>query len=264
VERGAGRTVQQPEAKIELAESSRPAGPRAGQAARALAALALPLPGREVRPGDTWDGTVLIRSEGLTVKAEAEVSLAVQYRYLGRGTRAGREEALVELSGRPASGQDAIGEVFGYALIETTTGRVTLARAHFDVSAPATLPDKTSARVHFSLQAALARAAGTEGPGPDIDLSALPPDHSMILPVFVRSTAFGLTGTGRLGGPNQRERFLAARLCLGKGLIVTLPPARTCAFNSYPSNRVMPTNGVMSASSTGMRCRCLFQTTVPW
>src|SRR5439155_23666113 len=132
-ERAGGRTVSLPEAKIELVEQARPTGARAGQAARALASLAVPVPGREVRPGDAWDGALRLRSEGLTAKAEAEVTLALRYRYLGRDTRAGREEALVELSGNPAPGQDAAGEAHGYALIDTATGRVTLARAHFDV-----------------------------------------------------------------------------------------------------------------------------------
>jgi hypothetical protein len=114
------------------------------------------------------------------------VTLAMRYRYLGRSTRAGRDEALVELSGGPAPGQDAVGEIRGHAWIDTATGRVTLARAYFDVSAPVAGPDQGPGRVHFTLQAVLARAAGVAGPAPEIDASALPSDQPVMLSVFVR------------------------------------------------------------------------------
>jgi hypothetical protein len=180
-ERANNRTSARPEVTVELPNSS--GDPRVAQAQRAQTALTIPIPDRELSPGATWDGTVRLRSEGQVAKPEAEVTLAMRYRYLGRGRRGGREEALVELSGRPAPGQDVVGEVHGYAWIDTETGRMTLARTHFDVSAPVPGTDKAPARVHFTLQVAV---SVVDGPAPKFDLSPLPPDFPVMVPVIVR------------------------------------------------------------------------------
>jgi hypothetical protein len=186
-ERSGNRVSSPPESTVELTEPSRPpADGRGGRSARVLSALEVPLPDREVAPGDTWDGTVRVWSEGSTTKGEAEVTLGVQYRYLGRAAHAGRAAALVELTGRPAPGQDAAGAAHGYALIDAESGRVTLARAHFDVSAPVRVGGAPPMRVHFTLHAALARAPGADGPPLELDLSALPPDQPITLPVTTR------------------------------------------------------------------------------
>jgi S1-C subfamily serine protease/tRNA A-37 threonylcarbamoyl transferase component Bud32 len=186
-ERSANRFYSPPASTVELTESSRPpADGRGGRAARVLAALEVPLPDREDAPGETWDGTVSAWSEGSTTKGEAEVKLAMHYRYLGRSSHAGGTAALVELTGRPAPGQDAAGEAHGYALIDPATGRVTLARAHFDVSAPVRFGGAAPVRVHFTLHAALARAPGADGPALELDLSALPLDQPISLPVAGR------------------------------------------------------------------------------
>jgi hypothetical protein len=119
------------------------------------------------------------------LKNRTSVRLALGYRYLGRRTRGDREEAVIALTGQP-TGADADGTVHGIALVDPTTGRVTLAHARLDFTAPVAVPEKGTVRVHNALEAMLARSSPAGGPPPQLDLAPLPPFLPIPMPVIIR------------------------------------------------------------------------------
>jgi hypothetical protein len=140
------------------------------EAVRALEVLAVPLPNREVPAGETWDGELRL---GGSTRPKTETVWTVTYRYVGRRSRGGRDEAVIELTGRPTD-VAAHGTAAGAAVVDLASGRVVLAHARFD----------TGGLVPF--RAALARSITADGPAPDIDMSALPPDQPVHIMPHVR------------------------------------------------------------------------------
>jgi predicted Zn finger-like uncharacterized protein len=116
-----------------------------------LEAMTIPMPNKEVRPGDQWKGqtSLPIDQPGRFEKGEMDLT----YTYLGRRRVSGREEAVVQLDGKVRQGHgssevDLGGNASGTALIDLQTGRVTSARTtvtvelEADVAEPGEKPEK--------------------------------------------------------------------------------------------------------------------------
>jgi hypothetical protein len=67
-----------------------------------LTTLSLPLPGKNVLPGDTWKFEM--RSAMNIQNTPREVQVQMTAKYFGRRSRAGREEAVIGLTGKTAPG----------------------------------------------------------------------------------------------------------------------------------------------------------------
>ncbi len=118
----------------------------AGDALEALQATSLPMPNRQVNPGETWTSTkdmrfyIISGPTTLTPDAGGKVSVRqpkprefkyrdmVTYTYLGVRERNGRKEAVVQVEGKsiqaPGSKQTVSGSVKGLAWVEIDTGVV--------------------------------------------------------------------------------------------------------------------------------------------
>ncbi len=118
----------------------------AGDALEALQATSLPMPNRQVNPGETWTSTkdmrLYIISGPTTLTPDAGGKVAVKqpkprefkyrdmvtYTYLGVRERNGRKEAVVQVEGKsiqaPGSKQTVTGSVKGLAWVEIDTGVV--------------------------------------------------------------------------------------------------------------------------------------------
>jgi hypothetical protein len=104
-----------------------------------LNAVAIQLPNRTVSHLETW--TAKRPMSILGVAGDIKVNMDVTYTYLGHRNRNGREEALVEISGRMRKKDMGIrlgGRVEGRALVDLESGVVTMAhaRAIMDLDLP--------------------------------------------------------------------------------------------------------------------------------
>lgn len=91
-----------------------------------LDALSVPLPGREVRPLETWKS-----SRPLPIDKGSRFEYGVldlTFTYLGTRNRNGKDEAVISIDGtvRGAPGKDAQmgGKATGLALVDLATGQV--------------------------------------------------------------------------------------------------------------------------------------------
>jgi S1-C subfamily serine protease len=169
----------------------------AGPAFQTLSGLSVPLPGREVNPGETW-GCPMPWELNIQ-NTPKEVLVAMTVKYVGRRVRAGREEAVVELTGGVASsgpdekkpGDEDRGLAQGAALIDLATGHVTLAtaRADFDIPVPLAvdiegLKATGTVRCGVRLFMALRRSLTPHDPEA-VDVATLLPKQPVILSPFV-------------------------------------------------------------------------------
>ncbi|HEY1376253.1 MAG TPA: protein kinase [Gemmataceae bacterium] len=116
---------------------------------QALTSLALPLPGKDVQPGETWSfETRYTLNVNRTPK---NVLVRMTAKYVGRRTRDGRDEAVIELTGHavpapdapgnePAAGGEDRGLTRGEALVDLATGYVTLAHSQTDLDFAVPVP----------------------------------------------------------------------------------------------------------------------------
>jgi S1-C subfamily serine protease len=105
------------------------------QISELLRDIAIPLPNREVKPGESWSAErhLPIRmQEPQSASARIEMS----YRYLGVHRHDGRDEAAIELHGRLAGGQGSqdrlSGRATGSAIVDVGSGQVLQVDARYD------------------------------------------------------------------------------------------------------------------------------------
>ncbi len=102
-----------------------------------LRTLAVPLPGKQVRPQDSWKATrpmlLEVPSEEFSNHGQSQLNLT--YTYVGqRKSAAGRDEAVVSIEGQMVDGsvsndvKTGANRASGTALIDVATGQVTQAR----------------------------------------------------------------------------------------------------------------------------------------
>ena len=132
------------------------------QLEQALESLAVPLPNRQVSPGESWTAERII---GIPLFGQSNpLHLAMSYRYAGSRKRARHEEAVVELKGemRAVNGQAGrgSGHVTGSANVDLESGQVTEADLVliFDVElnsafAPLSAGGKLTLRLRRDVQA---------------------------------------------------------------------------------------------------------------
>ena len=96
----------------------------------ALESLAVPLPNKEVSPGESWTSqrTLLIPTLHKSVSAHLDMT----YRYLGTREGDGREEAVLEFKGVIRSLEDRTvrgsGHAHGMAAVDLARGQITEAQ----------------------------------------------------------------------------------------------------------------------------------------
>lgn len=146
-----------------------------------IKALAVPLPGREVQPNESWQASNPLTIGSSAPRGNGEVAWLLTYKYLGQRPRNGREEAVIEITGQPIGlaaadvpdSKKAFGAAQGTAIVDLATGRVVQARIRFDGSVSG---KDGAARVFSHLNGWLARAEGANGPTPEFEPKLLPPD----------------------------------------------------------------------------------------
>jgi S1-C subfamily serine protease len=110
-----------------------------------LQAVAVPLPNRTVSHLETWTAKRPISVVG--VLRGFKVDMDVTYTFLGHRNRNGRDEALLEISGRMRRHDSIIkigGQLEGRALVDMETGVISLAHADVQLELELPLPDHTA------------------------------------------------------------------------------------------------------------------------
>jgi hypothetical protein len=106
-----------------------------------LRAVAVPLPNKEVAPGEQWRAD---RPLPTLMQGSAPGRVALTYTYLGRRRRGGRDEAVLAVSGvaRGGPGQvlEPLGPAGGTAVVDLATGEVRTAEVRLLVEAEVTAP----------------------------------------------------------------------------------------------------------------------------
>ncbi|MBL8793351.1 MAG: trypsin-like peptidase domain-containing protein [Planctomycetia bacterium] len=131
--------------------SKAPMGSRAGlgrigqQVQQSLDALAVPLPGNEVKPGQSWTAQRMIPLD--VGRPDAGV-MDMKYTYLGVRTRDARLEAVLSLDGairaRDGNNQYIKGKTSGTAIIDVTTGLTVQAVSSIEVDLDMTIEGQAS------------------------------------------------------------------------------------------------------------------------
>jgi S1-C subfamily serine protease len=127
------------------------------QVQQTIEALTVPLPGNEVKPGQTWTAQ---RSLPIDTAGKYDTGIMdMKYTYLGVRSRNGRDEAVISLSGtvraRQGVTQYISGKTNGTAVVDVATGLVTLAIASVDVDLDMTVnnqPAKADGALEMKLQ----------------------------------------------------------------------------------------------------------------
>jgi hypothetical protein len=106
-----------------------------------LDALALGLPNKAVPAGHTWEADRLCTIVASPTPRPALLRLRYEYKYVGTRTRAGREEAVIEVTGTvapdaagPGGNAPLRGTARGAAAVDLQTGRAVLARLEAEVT----------------------------------------------------------------------------------------------------------------------------------
>jgi len=183
------------------------------QTLQSLESLSLALPDREVQPGETWQ-----HDQNFTVTLDPRLSenglFHMTYRYMGSRVREGREEAVIEFTGKIVRGEgieppplppsvnpeakdkkgdkptilkvrELHGQARGAALLDLATGQVTLARivAEMEFDIPLTFFDlKVGAKQRMDL-----RRFVTPGSNTAWEPNTLLPNQELQLNPFVGS-----------------------------------------------------------------------------
>jgi predicted Zn finger-like uncharacterized protein len=94
---------------------------------RTLEGLAVPLPNKQVSPGETWKANKTLRIPTLGWSGGAHLDMV--YTYLGKRERAGREEAVLEVQGKIRAlvhqAERGSGDVEGVATVDLSSGQQT-------------------------------------------------------------------------------------------------------------------------------------------
>jgi S1-C subfamily serine protease len=150
--------------------------------------LSLSLPGKEMQPNETWP--FAMRRTVKVGNTSKEVQMQLTAKYLGRRVRDRREEAVIELTGLliPGFPGSDRGFVRGAALVDLTSGQVTLAFVQADLDVPISLTFdldglKASADVRTGIfLEMLLRRGLTSGEPPAMPAGLLPYVRTWITP----------------------------------------------------------------------------------
>jgi S1-C subfamily serine protease len=128
------------------------------QIQKSLQAVSVILPDKEVQAGEKW--TALQPLVMFTGSKASLGVMAVTYTYLGRRTRNGRDEALIEINGvvRGRKGRELSvgGKATGFALLDLASGQISGARISVGIDLDLTL-GKQSAKANGTLVVRLQR-----------------------------------------------------------------------------------------------------------
>jgi S1-C subfamily serine protease len=94
---------------------------------QALDPMIVPLPNRQVTPGEAWKAQRCVPMPGPDTGKKVQAQLT--YTYLGRRNRAGRDEAVLDVRGTvPGTAEERLGgKVNGTVLVDLSTGQVSAA-----------------------------------------------------------------------------------------------------------------------------------------
>jgi len=108
-----------------------------------LDAVAIPLPGRTMKPGQTWRSIRIVPID--TLGTATKGSLAMKYTYKGLLTFKGRRAALIglrgELRGHKGRTTSLAGRSRGFAVYDVESTRITYVRHVIDISLTITIKD---------------------------------------------------------------------------------------------------------------------------
>lgn len=192
------------------------------QTLQSLEALSLALPDREVQPGESWNC-----DQNFTVTLSPRLSenalFHMNFRYMGTRIRDGREEAVIEFTGKIARGEgveppplppsvnpeakgkkgdsqavmkvrELHGLARGAALLDMATGQVTLARIYAEMEFDIPMvqgPIKVGAKQRIDLRREVAPSSNSAW-----DPNRLLPNQELVLNPFVGTPDVSLTSSG--------------------------------------------------------------------